>query len=620
MPANWTCPRTAPYDPILSIPEEVRHIDPDWAKCVGGIDGTYDPPIALTPADSIAKPTVPGGIPEPSSDAVPASSPKPTLAPVTPTASPNKPSATSPPDDDIARKPSSSDNVDGTSQVVSDNDPPASSATRPARESAQLPRPSENDPSSGNAAPSADNEPSKVQPSGGDPPLNSPTQSKPVESGNETPEPFTGNGPASATNALSVLSEAQSSPEGSQLPATQSASNPSPSPDGPNDNEVSDPDSPDAPNVSNDSGPDSPTDSPDTPHDGNEPTIVSLVGGGSATIYQAESSIVVAQDGLSAGAAQGGEVTIGTHVFSAASEGNVVVVDNAATHSVPPPANQHPAEATFSADGRVVSAVREGSAVIVADATQAITAKAGETITIGSETVKINTDGSGFEVGSSSIAIPNKADAGSQESVAVWTSGAETFTAIAHDDSSVVVLGPDTTATLAAGAAATFAGKVFSVPTAGSVVVHGDKTATFDAADAPSATTIEQNGQELIVSATDDSIVLQQGSSTVTLTPGQQTVVDGNTLSAASSNAAVVVNGSETISLQITGNSTVAMSLSPTSKTESGADATGDVEEATGNAPASSETDVAASGAGKAFRSTLCLALSFFAILSLLSR
>lgn len=59
-PVNWSCPRTAPYEPILAIPVEGRHIDPDWANCVGGVNGVYDPPIALTPAGAIAKPTLAG--------------------------------------------------------------------------------------------------------------------------------------------------------------------------------------------------------------------------------------------------------------------------------------------------------------------------------------------------------------------------------------------------------------------------------------------------------------------------------------------------------------------------------------------------------------------------------
>lgn len=40
----WTCPRLFPYEPILAIPDEVRHIDPGWADCIGSINGVYDPP------------------------------------------------------------------------------------------------------------------------------------------------------------------------------------------------------------------------------------------------------------------------------------------------------------------------------------------------------------------------------------------------------------------------------------------------------------------------------------------------------------------------------------------------------------------------------------------------
>jgi hypothetical protein len=43
-PSGWTCPRIAPYEPILALPAEVRHLDPDWANCVGGVNGVYDPP------------------------------------------------------------------------------------------------------------------------------------------------------------------------------------------------------------------------------------------------------------------------------------------------------------------------------------------------------------------------------------------------------------------------------------------------------------------------------------------------------------------------------------------------------------------------------------------------
>jgi hypothetical protein len=45
LPSDYPgCARTAPYEPILVIPMEVRELDPEWASCRGGIEGVYDPP------------------------------------------------------------------------------------------------------------------------------------------------------------------------------------------------------------------------------------------------------------------------------------------------------------------------------------------------------------------------------------------------------------------------------------------------------------------------------------------------------------------------------------------------------------------------------------------------
>lgn len=45
LPSDYPgCARTAPYEPIIVIPAEVRNLDPEWAGCRGGIEGAYDPP------------------------------------------------------------------------------------------------------------------------------------------------------------------------------------------------------------------------------------------------------------------------------------------------------------------------------------------------------------------------------------------------------------------------------------------------------------------------------------------------------------------------------------------------------------------------------------------------
>lgn len=52
------CNTKLPYNPILSIPIDVRALDPAWAYCVGDLRGVYDPPSALTPATALATPTI----------------------------------------------------------------------------------------------------------------------------------------------------------------------------------------------------------------------------------------------------------------------------------------------------------------------------------------------------------------------------------------------------------------------------------------------------------------------------------------------------------------------------------------------------------------------------------
>lgn len=59
----WECPSDQPYRPIIRVPEDLlKSIDPLWEDCIQDFGGVYDPPVALTPADSVAKPTLPNVI------------------------------------------------------------------------------------------------------------------------------------------------------------------------------------------------------------------------------------------------------------------------------------------------------------------------------------------------------------------------------------------------------------------------------------------------------------------------------------------------------------------------------------------------------------------------------
>lgn len=424
-------------DPILAVPLEVRDIDPDWANCVGSIDGVYDPPIALTPVDAIALPTVPGSNPKHTEDATPAPTPSPADAPKTSPSEPEKPSKTALPEE----KP---DRTSETELKPSSLGPDPKSSPSPVNE----------------------DEPEEV--------------TRPAEPTDQ------------ATNPLSILFSALFSGTTTEI----GSSNNHGSPETPAaDSHTTD----SSPNSDSDQNkpppnPQDPSDSPESdpltgddssPQDTPIATVVPLQGGGSATIQKAGSSVIIAQDGLSAGATRGGVITIGTHVYSAATDGSGIVVDESATHAVP------------------------------------------------------------------ALAFPTK---NNENPAAVWTQAGETFSAV-MDGSSVVVQGSGAATTLPAGAAATLAGQKLSVPTSGGMLIHGDSTFALAQNTAGSqegaATTIIHDGETIVASATGSKVIFQQGGSAVTLNAGQETVIDGQTLSVAPLGGGVVIDGGETHSILV---------------------------------------------------------------------
>ncbi|KAK0260045.1 hypothetical protein B0A54_09532 [Friedmanniomyces endolithicus] len=50
------------YFPTLVVPFQMRSLDPAWEECDVGLDGLYDPPVALTPQTAMATPTLPSAI------------------------------------------------------------------------------------------------------------------------------------------------------------------------------------------------------------------------------------------------------------------------------------------------------------------------------------------------------------------------------------------------------------------------------------------------------------------------------------------------------------------------------------------------------------------------------
>jgi hypothetical protein len=460
--------------------------------------------VALTPVDSIAKPTISSVNLEVTTKAVPASSPKPTLAPVTFPSQAQVSSETNSPKQipGPAEEPSSS-------QARKSNKQPVSAGNEQSQNDGRL--------EDGRPSPKPDN------------PVTSGTDATKLPSQATKPADDSRGSPG-GQNALSVLSEAQSSAEAAD-PATPTPSNPTH--DGPSTSDL----------VSATPAPESLT--------------ISLANGGSATVRMAESSFIIAQYDLSAAAALGGEVTIGAHVFSTAPQGDAVIVDSIATYAVPSSADSPPA-LIFTVDDRILSANQQGDEVLIFDGTKIITAKAGEPFAVGSQTFSVGAGASGLLVGTTTLAIPIKAQETTDFATAVWTADGSTFTAFKQDNF-IVVHGPDLKMTLELGTTAAIAGEVLSVPVSGSQLFHGGNTATFESAESTAednvtdVTTLRANGQDFIASATanGDTIIIQQGSSNkLTLAAGQQTTVNGEAVSVAQSGGTlVIVNSSETVSI-----------------------------------------------------------------------
>ena len=164
------------------------------------------------------------------------------------------------------------------------------------------------------------------------------------------------------------------------------------------------------------------------------------------------------------------------------------------------------------------------------------------------------------ELGTTTIAFPIRPGETTTLATAVWTADGSVFTA-PKQDGSIVVHGSDVTIILDPGATITIADEILSVAVSGGLLVHGGNTATFESAEATAVhdtvavTTLLADGQRLVASAkaNGDSIVVQQGgSSSFTLAAGQNTVVNGETMSVSQSGGALVlINARETVSLSL---------------------------------------------------------------------
>lgn len=531
-PANWTCPRTLPYEPLLSVPMEVRVLDPAWASCGGAVEGVYDPPTALQPAATVAMPTPP---PEttPTTTARPASQISPSSAPRTSGQAVPAPTtfteSSSPLASDTPTTPQDSNPSDGTSA-----NPPSTEPTEATPEDSPTTRIS-TDPSVG--ATSHGTVASDVQPTSSpnpDPatsaqPSNVPEESTGIDGTTQDADP-----PSTptdlkptpeTTNALSILSAAEQS---------STAADPDPSP-----------------SVGS-------TDSPGT-------TPVAVV-----TIAQDPSNtaaVIVGGQTLSAGGAahessgvtisvaSGGTLKVGSSAVAitalpAGQNGASTVL----TINAQPPTPVDPgASTTFTAGDQVFTAASSSDAMVVNGQTLQVN---GPAVTF--ENQVVSAGATGLVVGTGAVASFVPVAGAEQVSATTFTADGKVYTAQSSSNAFIVngqTLSP-------AGPAVTVGGQIISADPTGIAIVSGAAAVTVAVGDAqPIQGAVTSGAQTLVTIAsqvytvlaqTNGVEVFQNSDTTVTVSSGggPGTVVNGVAVSALS-NGIVVGTASDATTIRL---------------------------------------------------------------------
>lgn len=255
----------------------------------------------------------------------------------------------------------------------------------------------------------------------------------------------------------------------------------------------------------------------------------------------------------------GGTTTLGSQIIVAQSSGGGIVVGSS-TFTVPSVAtadlaDSMPAATVVTANGATmtISGQRESGGAIVADAQGIITLQAGETKTLGSQTIAAPSNGDSIVIGSSTFAVPYAAvaDSANAAPAATWTNDGQASTALSQSGS-IVLQGAGSTTTLAPGSVATIAGQMISVPASASVngaIVHDGIIASLSSNVPSTQATLVDNGITMKVMSAESGAVVAAGANSLSLSRGQLTVVHGETVSVLSTGAGLVVNGTKTVSL-----------------------------------------------------------------------
>ncbi|KAK4497234.1 hypothetical protein PRZ48_011684 [Zasmidium cellare] len=483
----YPCARTLPYEPVLSVPGEVLGLQPEWADCIGGLNGIYDPPLALQEAASAALPEFPTAANGGSSSAR------------TTHQSESSPDATTP----AAPSPT-------MSQIVSATNPPPS----PNQSQATVPNePTQTSASNDNSGPQTPDTPTDDE--------------QLVQASNDrqtVPSPDT-----LASNALDVLIQAASNAQASNVPNDGSGQTPN-----------GDAASPQQTQGSN--GPAPVADVALRPA-----TTWTASDGSAVSAHQDGNNVIIAASGNTVMVSSKGDpVSFAGQIISQDGSNNLIV--DGSSVAVPAAAITHPASpaAVWTAqNGNIISAVIQGSAFVIGDSQSSVTVAAGATVVFNGQTINAAVGGGALVIEGSSLPVEQPGFLAANPAAVATASNGDVLSAIAQG-SNIVVHDGQTAVTIAPGSSTVVGGQTIAVAGDGNAILAGGSTIAVHSATGVGNLWTALDGQVFSVTTkSNEDIELIGQSTTLTLTPGgSPTVVDGQTFSALPNGGGIVVDGS----------------------------------------------------------------------------
>lgn len=339
-------------------------------------------------------------------------------------------------------------------------------------------------------------------------------------------------------------------------------------------------------------------------HDGESFTAV--VGGSSAVIYGAGTATTIAAGTRQTFQGQDISVPLGGNAIKVDGRTLELTPVNGGTSENDP--NKQGAM-VFNAAGKAFTAIPLGISMVLQADGAATTMAPGAVGVFAGQTISVPPSGSNIvNVNGNLVTMQSLTDDSTTRlsASAFWTHDGETFTAELQGDSTILLIGPNTTVRATAGSSFTLGNEVVSVLPTGNALVHDGNTVTLARPAAPTYpvgvfTTLDHDGE--IISAFDygRSVILVVGDRTMTLADGAQTRFDGELFSAAGTGGAIIVNGTTTLTLP----TTTSAATSPTSES--------------GQVTGGSTGTLAASPNNSAAEASFKLTMSMLAFLSIIA-